>query len=120
MQSKHTPGPWKIRPVFIAQKDAEALHFGEYALNLWGIAGRTTPLNTSPTLARSEAEANAKVMEAAPELLRALKLIHDWWQEAGDWSTAPLHPGALLGEGDDDSAAIGNIVAAAIDKAEGR
>lgn len=83
-----------------------------------GIAGRTTPPNTSPTLSRVEANANARVMEAAPELLQALKLIHDYWSE-GDSSDPALRPGALLGDGDDDRAAIGNIVSAAIAKAEG-
>jgi len=71
--AQHTPGPWTIRPVFIAQKDSQSLHFGEYALNLWGIAGRSTRLNTSPTLPRCEAEANALLMAAAPELLEALE-----------------------------------------------
>jgi hypothetical protein len=66
----HTPKPWKIEPVFIAQQSGGALHFGEYRFPLQSQDGHCK------TYPRDEAEANARLMEAAPDLLAALKAIN--------------------------------------------
>ena len=68
---RHTPGPWKIEPVFIAQQTCEALHFGEYRFP--NATQTTDGVQHSKTYCREEAEANARLMSAAPELLEACK-----------------------------------------------
>lgn len=72
----HTPGPWKIDPVFIAQTMTTSLHFGEYRFPY-----QRTAEGLSRTYPREEAEANARLIAAAPDLLRALELIVEWSED---------------------------------------
>lgn len=65
---KHTPGPWTIEPVFIAQITCGPLHFGEYRF-----PHERTLEGSSKVYPREEAEANARLIAAAPELLAALR-----------------------------------------------
>ena len=64
--SAHTPGPWAVHPVK-AQVDAFSPHPIPVCQMLW------------PTTERSEdeTEANARLIAAAPDLLEALKGLHD-------------------------------------------
>jgi hypothetical protein len=62
----HTPGPWRVVPAWIAQKDSPALNFGEYV-----IAGIPS-MSKAIELERTEVEANAVLIETAPELLEVL------------------------------------------------
>lgn len=63
---KHTPGPWKV---------ASTIEGDEYSLNVLG--GRYNGLLAQSKLSvhfdSEEAEANAKLISAAPELLEALE-----------------------------------------------
>lgn len=60
--SNHTPGPWKIEPVFIGP---HGTHFGEYRFPHQAVDGH------SREYPRDEAEANARLIAAAPALYDA-------------------------------------------------
>jgi hypothetical protein len=61
----HTPGPWEIdEPHQIWAKSV-----GEYVA--------ITKVEQWETIPREQAEANARLMAAAPELLETLKNLHD-------------------------------------------
>lgn len=91
----YTPGLWKVKAVFIRQSMTESLHFGEYTIDLFGIAGRTTPPNTSPTLSREEAEANAKLIAQCPPMVEVLLAIIESatdGREIPEWLAERLKP----------------------------
>jgi hypothetical protein len=70
---KHTPGPWAVSPVFISQPAEPALHFGEYQIELSLMNPEPARRGINLTLPREIAEANARLIAAAPELLEALE-----------------------------------------------
>lgn len=74
----HKQEPWIVEPVFIAQSDKEALHFGEYRFPF-----KRTEKGSSFTYSREEAEANARLMQAAPEMLEALYDARGWFPANG-------------------------------------
>lgn len=65
-----TAGPWKIEPVFIAQHNGPPLHFGEYRF-----PHESTADGCSRTYPREEAEANARLIAAAPDLSAFVRKI---------------------------------------------
>jgi hypothetical protein len=68
--SKHTPGPWSVDdPHQIWAESA-----GEYVA--------ITRVEDWDTIPREQAEANARLIAAAPELLEALKAMLTNWEEA--------------------------------------
>ena len=77
-EAKHTPGPWKVEAVFINQPSEPALHFGEYVLKLSDMMKGVKPTEFALclTLSREVAEANPRLIAAAPDLLAALKRLH--------------------------------------------
>lgn len=66
MNTKHTPGPWTI-------KDYD---FGQYEIGAKGLVVATA-LNDVVEL-EHQAEANAKLIATAPELLETVKMFLDW------------------------------------------
>lgn len=64
-----TPGPWKVGAIFINQSPlgSNALHFGEYRLEL-----PQPSANSNATLSREVANANARLISKAPELVGAI------------------------------------------------
>lgn len=81
-QSKHTPGPWCIESVF-----SEALH--DIALD-YNIPGCGSPIliatvfdaDEDSTITKEQANANARLIAAAPELLAACEA---WDQGFSEW-----------------------------------
>jgi hypothetical protein len=70
--AKHTPEPWTIEAVYIGQA---RINFGEYRFPQQADPGGRGHSREYP---REEAEANARLMGAAPELLAALKRAHQY------------------------------------------
>ncbi len=98
MVTKHTPGPWWIEP-------------SEYDLAPFDILGATDPNGTSWPVSYvaplAEAEANARLIAAAPDLLDARQFALDSEESTlGDG-------GSILGD------EIRDVLRAAIAKAEG-
>jgi hypothetical protein len=60
--SEHTPGPWRA--------DGTVIYAGRHNLNL-------AELEPSDYIRRAEQEANARLIAAAPDMLRALLDIRD-------------------------------------------
>ncbi|KKK92992.1 hypothetical protein LCGC14_2697330 [marine sediment metagenome] len=99
--AEHTPGPWYYRPTNFGHPDNRINPIVEVDQNkMGGVAyicrvgwqGSTIPGMTSLTVATlEEAEANAKLLAAAPQMLAALKAIvshplkHSTDQD-GSWS----------------------------------
>lgn len=85
MTTKHTPGPWTYGRVRLGQGFAEwivtAIHHERGRSNVL-IAGDTQ--NHTPS---DEAEANARLIAAAPDLLEA---VRDMISDHGDLSEATL------------------------------
>ena len=71
-EAKHTPGPWK------AESAA-----GQHDTAGWMVLGRSR-LVASVSNLWEDAEANARLIAAAPELLEALKNIVDWFDVKRD------------------------------------
>lgn len=70
MSAKHTPGPWKA-----AEWQAEG---GEFGWSIYaGDPAHLVPTNTFETNSADEAEANARLFAAAPELLEASQMGHE-------------------------------------------
>jgi hypothetical protein len=65
MDPKHTPGPWEFIPSF-GRVEVEKFIVAYLSLS---VEGRENPLY----LSRGEAEANGRLIAAAPELLDALE-----------------------------------------------
>lgn len=78
MNTKHTPGPWRVTSpnagegynVFAGEK--------EYIGHTVGYYPRQG--SNERTLSREEAEANARLISLAPELLAQLESTLDWYQ----------------------------------------
>lgn len=71
-QSKHTPGPWRVR------NDAKD----------WAIIGAEPSWVTAVDKRNHSAEANAHLIAAAPDMLRALEAIRA--RIDGDWDHPSL------------------------------
>lgn len=63
----HTPGPWQVMP------PERAIHDWVIADQEGGSLAECSP--AGPWVARAEADANAALIAAAPDLLAALKLL---------------------------------------------
>lgn len=78
--SEHTPGPWQIKRGEIWSNQDDLL----------GVVYRTEAWTTGEKV-KTEDQANARLMAAAPELLKALKFIETWIsQPVGEFSVAAL------------------------------
>lgn len=69
---KHTPGPWETK---------------EDGYGYWGIYDRSGECIAETT--EREDEANARLIAAAPELLRLLRIAHDDFRELGFCTVLP-------------------------------
>jgi hypothetical protein len=70
MENKHTPGPWRI-----SQHDDFRIECG--ALTIANVVENSMHR-------MDEAQANAKLIVAAPDLLAALEAIADQWMTKGE------------------------------------
>ena len=68
MMSKHTPGPWHLR--------VDPIHQGQYFIRVqsYGFAPLATVRGDKRSTLK-DSEANARLIAAAPDLLKALKAI---------------------------------------------
>lgn len=104
-ESKHTPGPWTIEAVYIGR---ERVNFGEYRF----------PHQAAPNCAghsrqypREQAEANARLISAAPDLLRALIVALPYIAALSPTQDDPEQS---------EARAVHKLMTTAIAKAEGR
>jgi len=67
--NKHTPGPWQVCP--------EEKEYRNASLLIWGPQGPGYGTVAEATKYQYEAEANAKLIAAAPELLEAAQKVLD-------------------------------------------
>lgn len=106
----HTPRPWVFRVEREATENSSARFFIDgnagTARGRWVIAETKALL----PLATEEAEANARLIAAAPDLLAALRKVESYLGDVCDQGVLDLHPVFKLW----------NQVTAAIAKAEGR
>lgn len=72
--SKHTPGPWEAGDRFLQVPD----------LNWSSIAEFRPPINDIP-ISWEEYEANKKLVQSAPDMFDALKLVQDTQHAFPDW-----------------------------------
>lgn len=94
MQTKHTPGPWHI--------GVRTFHAGR---DVYGPKGEPVAVADDAITATPEAEANARLIAAAPELLAALRHL--------------LEDAVALNMGESDRSGVLAEARAAIDKATG-
>jgi hypothetical protein len=120
MSAKHTPGPW------VAREWHDRDHEGECTAQGWTVTdrdGHRVPLCSAETTDLSEAEANALLQAAAPDMLEALldarQCIHLDRVALADAHTGPdgLDEDGALAVGDYD--AVLARIDAAIAKATG-
>lgn len=105
MTSKHTPGPWRYDfdgddfPI-VGRPTWECTRYGvkgEWSIALVHCLGEESQEDGN------EAEANARLIAAAPELLEALKLAHDYlcgdgWED--DERLKPINEALSKAEGE--------------------
>jgi hypothetical protein len=68
MEAKHTPGPWKA---------VDCRHQFNGQIRIWKDALPTEPMIANVLAKNPNAEANARLIAAAPELLEALEKIRN-------------------------------------------
>ena len=124
MSARHTPGPWAIQhqeghPYIVADQGKSWKN--PLVCSLYEDVTPSDSVTIGPWLEANEnAEANARLIAAAPDLLAALKLV---MQCAGDIASAP--DGLLemaLDDGDEETRRQANaflVARAAIAKATG-
>ena len=75
----HTPGPWQIGGELISQKGTN-----KEIASVWAHSA-----NRKFSPRQSEADANARIMAAAPEMLEALQVLAEWPRKSitvdGEW-----------------------------------
>jgi hypothetical protein len=74
--SHHTPGSWKISPLF----------YGYLICN--NNLGRIIAELQPDSVSKIECEANAKLIAAAPEMLELLQELLEWWDYDQSWRPA--------------------------------
>lgn len=82
MELKHTPGPWELDPPETAHVTDEDYHAIRAGCGFWAIAKDQREPGFS--IAGHMSAADARLMNAAPELLEALRevLKHEKWHAA--------------------------------------
>lgn len=112
--SKHTPGPWKAE-----QYESEGFCGWQFSA-----CGSLLPLNDATATDFDEAEANARLIAAAPRMLAALRKARDCIlidrTALADCSTGPdgIDEDAQAGVAEYDETLA--VIAAAISQAEGQ
>lgn len=76
---KHTQGKWNTKDLPVHDRFAIYSDNSDYV----GVAFYATNYNKSHEQAKEEGEANAKIMAASPELLKALEACRKWFDEHG-------------------------------------
>ncbi|MGF6253817.1 hypothetical protein [Ensifer sp. LBL] len=109
--SKHTPGPWLYGP-FGAIWPASDVEFLD---GKWREKCAEPRIIATPSPEVPEAEANARLIAAAPDMLEALMMLNKWFEITGSsvkqrWERIPA----------EDRVAIVAATKAAIAEAEGR
>lgn len=67
-EARHTPGPWNAQGFRVREAHRDFSH------GIWKEGVRLALVNCRPLRNRSEEEANARLIAAAPDLLAALRL----------------------------------------------
>jgi hypothetical protein len=113
MRAKHTPGPWVSNGFAIEQENGPAFVIAH-------IEHDGDPDWPDQGIDESTAEANARLIAAAPDMLAALKALDANWSEF--WPLGPDVPKSdtRIAEIADDTAAIWRDIRAAIAKAEAK
>ena len=90
----HTPGPWTYRPCTIGhpnnRRNPIVSSEGNYIARVCSQES-TLPGMTSRAPDAATAEANARLIAAAPALLVACRAALEYWDNG-----TPIHPGALI------------------------
>ena len=89
MSAKHTPGPWT------AQNDGRDIINIQHSNNDPGAISMTLAKVTARMTWRSQAEANARLIAAAPELLEALKACDEAMSYMSEYDIPLTLPGQV-------------------------
>lgn len=71
METKHTPGPWKIMPIHADDYRSTVMAGGEYGQYVATVNLRQTDMT------RTEQEANARLIAESPAMYDACISVHD-------------------------------------------
>lgn len=85
---KHTPGPWKKRPHFTPAGNAIVVDSSN--IGIAGVFGKSH---------EQDAEANAALIAAAPELLEACKMILPYLQSNNGYGADQIEAAIAKAEG---------------------
>ena len=82
-ESKHTPGPWKYREPIGMGRMYHIFFYDEHNIALGRIDGYVDGVSCGKSgyPNREETIANARLIAAAPELLKVSKAVMAWWEE---------------------------------------
>lgn len=84
---KHTPGPWNVDPA----TDGRSKGFIRCDKKIAGAIRGIAVARVSETgIGFSEAQANAKLIAAAPDLL-GIAILEQAWVDGEDWASEKLH-----------------------------
>ena len=93
MKAKHTPGPWRVKPLSTPDKDHDPVGvyqvepaFRQLSKLYWELDPEPDSKNYDPDFHKKVHgvnKANARLISAAPDLLAALQAVADYW-EGGD------------------------------------
>ena len=79
MEFKHTPGPWKVHP-----KKTSIVIMNDYLRVEQVVNSELLPDSIMPSHLMPMADANAKLIAAAPDLIQACKTVWECLQNADD------------------------------------
>jgi len=81
---KHTPGPWTAKPTQEGDWQIDTGPDQDLNLTLWSAMAVIHGCDGDPELGLKKAEANARLMAAAPDLLEALEELFHLIDDAYD------------------------------------
>ena len=85
MSAQHTPGPWKFEPDMRVDEHARPFDPEKEYLAGWNVTnGETEIVGIEGIIPGGEAEANARLIAAAPDLLAALTELADVFAQDGE------------------------------------
>lgn len=90
MTTTHTPGPWTKSNNVRQQDDAQRIYAGDIPV------ATVHHLPQKTTAAFYQAHANARLIAAAPDMLKALQLVASIWSSDQTGNVAPDSPLAIV------------------------